>query len=343
MIGDVLTSSILFEVLRQKYPTGQLDYLINEHTFPVVQNNPFINEFIFFTNKEISSKIALFKLAKRIKNENYDVVIDVYSKFSSNLISFLSGSKTRISKFKWYTSFIYTNSFKEQKTSKSNAGLAIENRLQLLEPVLNEIPQIVQPKIYLTENEIKDSQKFLIKHKIDLDAPLIMISVLGSGENKTYPIPYMAQLIDAIVSNTKAQILFNYIPSQEHKAKALLNLCKVDTKKHVYFNVFGKDLREFLAITKHCNALIGNEGGAVNMAKALNIPTFSIYSPWILKEAWNMFEDGKIHVSVHLNDVKPELYIGKSYKAMKKNVSKLYEKFSPDFILPKLNAFLKGL
>ncbi len=38
MIGDVLTSSILFEALRLKYPNAQLDYLINEHTFPVVQN-----------------------------------------------------------------------------------------------------------------------------------------------------------------------------------------------------------------------------------------------------------------------------------------------------------------
>jgi heptosyltransferase-2 len=58
-------------------------------------------------------------------------------------------------------------------------------------------------------------------------------------------------------------------------------LCKPATQKNVFFEVFGKSLREFMAITSHCDALIGNEGGAVNMAKALDIPTFSIFSPQI--------------------------------------------------------------
>ena len=44
MIGDVLTSSILFEVLRAKYPNAQLDYLVNSHTLPVIENNP--NQYI---------------------------------------------------------------------------------------------------------------------------------------------------------------------------------------------------------------------------------------------------------------------------------------------------------
>ena len=56
-------------------------------------------------------------------------------------------------------------------------------------------------------------------------------------------------------------------------------------QKQIYFDVFGETLRDFLAITYHCDALIGNEGGAINMAKALNVPTFTIFSPWIKKEA----------------------------------------------------------
>ena len=342
MIGDVLTSSILFEVLRQKYPKAQLDYLINEHTYPVVKNNPFVNHFIFFTKAEVSSKKALIKLAKIVKNNQYDVVIDVYSKFSSNLFTYFSGAKTRISKYKWYSSFIYTHKFKEAKNAKTNAGLAIENRLQLLAPIIKNNTQIIQPKIYLTDIEIENSKQFLLKHHLNLNKPLFMISVLGSGLNKTYPHAYMSSIIDTIVEETKAQILFNYIPNQENKAKEIVNFCKDSTKKHIFFNVFGKDLREFLAITKHCTALIGNEGGAINMAKALNVPTFSIYSPWILKEAWNMFEDGKTHVSIHLKDVKPELYKAKNQKTIKKEALTLYKNFLPEYITPKLKAFLVG-
>lgn len=337
MIGDVLTSSILFEALRAKYRNAQLDYLINEHTFPVVEHNPFIDNCIFFTKKEESSKRALFKLAKAIKKSNYDIVIDVYSKISSNLITVFSNAKTKISYHKPYSTIFYNHNIKRQQSTSEKAGLAIFNRLQLLQPLDIEVNSI-KPKIYLSESEIINSKLFLEKHNVNLNKPLFMISVLGSGDNKTYPFPYMAKVIDAIVKKTQGQILFNYIPKQETQAKAILNLCSAETKEFIKFNVFGKSLREFLAITHYCNALIGNEGGAINMAKALNIRTFAIYSPWIDKASWNLFEDEN-NVSVHLKDYKPELYT-KPEKDYKKEASVLYNEFKPNLYIDKLEGFL---
>lgn len=341
MIGDVLTSSILFEAIKRKYPEAELDYLINSHTFPVVENNPFIDNFKFFTSEMESNKRAFWHFLKQIKQENYDVVIDVYSKTSSNLIAAFSGAKIKVSKHKWYTKSIYTHTFKNKEKATTNAGLAIENRMQLLKPISNDLSkEIVKPKIYLTKKEIDLSRQFLMSFGVNLTQPIFMIGVLGSGNTKTYPLPHMAKLIDFIVAKTNGQILFNYIPKQYTEAKTIYNFCSSETKKHIYFDVFGKSLREFLAITSHCNALIGNEGGAVNMAKALNIPTFSIFSPWIKKEAWSLFEDGKVNTSIHLKDIKPELYDGKTMKDMKKDVFALYDIFPPELITPKLNDFL---
>ena len=47
----------------------------------------------------------------------------------------------------------------------------------------------------------------------------------------------------------------------------------------VHPEVYGQNLREFLALLSQMNYLVGNEGGAVNMAKALNIPTFTLFFP----------------------------------------------------------------
>ena len=341
MIGDVLTTSILFEALKAEHPDAELHYVINTHTFPVVENNPFIDTFLFVTPEMEDSKAEFLDFLKTIKKEKYDAVIDVYSKFSSNLMTKFSGAKIKISKKKWYTSHYYTHTFKDAKTPNTNAGLAVENRLQLLQPLCVEIPQTLKPKVYLTPKEIENSKQFLIDSKIDVSKPLFMISVLGSGNNKTYPLPHMADLIDTIVEDTNGQILFNYIPKQEHEAKTVYNFCKAATKKHIFFDVFGKSLRDFLSITHHCTALIGNEGGAVNMAKALDIPTFTIFSPWILKEAWNMFDNDTTNVSIHLKDVKPELYEGKSLKEMKGQAFSLYDSFPPELIFPKLKNYLK--
>jgi len=77
------------------------------------------------------------------------------------------------------------------------------------------------------------------------------------------------------------------------------------------------------------------------MAKALNIPTFSIFSPWIKKEGWNIFENNGTHVSIHLKDCNSSLYDTKMRKNSKKQAKLFYEAFLPEYILPKLKKYLK--
>ena len=340
MIGDVLTTSILFEAIKAEHPDAELHYAINSHTFAVVEHNPFIDKFLFVTPEIEDSRAKFLNFLKDIKSEKYDVVIDVYSKLSSNLMTKFSGAAIKISKHKWYTKYYYTHTFKDATEAKTNAGLAIENRLQLLEPIVKTIPEPIRPKIYLTNQEIESSKQFLLDSKINLLKPLYMISVLGSGDNKTYPLPHMAKVIDFIVTQTKGQILFNYMPKQIDEAKTVYNFCTSETRKHIFFDVFGNGLRSFLAITHHCTALIGNEGGAVNMAKALNVPTFTIFSPWIVKEAWNMFEDGKRNVSVHLKDFNPDIVDNSTSKELKDNYKSLYELIEPSLFFKELETFL---
>ena len=64
MIGDVLTTSILFEAIKNKYPDSDLHYVINSHTFPVVENNPFIDRFIFITHEIEKNKTSIFIVFK---------------------------------------------------------------------------------------------------------------------------------------------------------------------------------------------------------------------------------------------------------------------------------------
>src|SRR5690606_41477854 len=99
---------------------------------------------------------------------------------------------------------------------------------------------------------------------------------------------------------------------------------------------------EFLSITHFCDAVIGNEGGAINMAKALNKSTFTIFSPWIKKDAWKMFDNDTTNVSVHLKDFQPELYANKSKKELKAKHQELYKKFHFDFFKKQLCEFLNN-
>lgn len=342
MIGDVLASSVICNNLKTLYPESEIDYLIYPFTKPVVENNPNIDHLILFKDEYRESKKAFLKFLISIRKSRYDMVFDAYGKLESNLVVAFSDAKTKIGFHKSYSNFLYTKTIKEIPTPLTNAGTALENRINLVKAVSDQTDFDFRPKIFLTENEIEIGRSILLKHHIDFSKKVFMIGVLGSGKSKTYPLEYMAKVLDNIVQKTNATLLFNYMPSQIEEAKAIFDLCQKETQNHIKIDVVPGSIREFLSITHHCHALIGNEGGAVNMAKALNIPTFTIFSTWIKKEAWNSFEDGTRNVSVHLKDFKPELYGSKSPKEMKKEAMTLYQSFTPDLITPSLENYLKN-
>lgn len=324
-IGDVLTSTILLEALKEKYPKSELHYLIYPNSIAVVENNPFLDKLIIIDDVVKKSKIKYLGFLFKIRKEKYDVIIDAYGKPNSVLIGWFSGAKTTITFSKIYSKILYTHSMIRNKESFSNATKAIEHRMLLLEPLGIDF-KVYKPIIILTETEKQFAKTYLIENKINFEKPIIMISAVGSRDFKTYPLDYMSKIINFIIKNTSAQLLFNYTPDQKSIAEELFSLCDPETQKNIYFDVYQNDIRKFLALTSHCQALIGNEGGATNMAKALNIPTFTIFSPDVTKRDWNMFENETTNISVHLHDFLPE--------------ERTYNKFEPKLFLNQLKSFL---
>lgn len=340
MIGDVLVSSIICNNLRKAYPTAQIDYLVNQSTTPVLEGNTAIDNLILFTDKQQNSFLELLKFGLKIRKENYDLVIDAYSKLQSWIIVSLSGANRKISYKKPWRTLLYTDNVLMAENPISYLGLAIERRLSLLEPLELSIEKEVAPKLFVSEKEKTFAQEIFKQHSVKSDRKTVMISLLGSEKLKTYPLPYMAALVDFIGQNYDVNILFNYFPKQIDDAKILYDLCSEITKKKIYFDLLGNDLRSFIAIMNNCDVIFGNDGGAINMAKALSKPSFIIFSPWIEKKIWATFEDGINHISVHLNDYKPDFFAKKSYDDLKDEALPLYEKFIPSLILPKLKLFL---
>lgn len=344
MIGDVLTSTILFEYLKKKHTSCKIHYLVDKNTIPILDNNPFIDRVLVYP--KISGLGAFYSFVKKIRKEKYTHIIDVYSTFGTGIISYLSGSNYRIGYYKKYSSFLYKETYARYKKSNKQIGLAIENRIGLLSSFKVEYSPSIFPKIYLTNKEKKEAINLLTEHDININTQSIyMISVLGSGSSKTYPANYMAQVLDNVVTcldDANTVLLFNYIPSQINEVKKIYKACAPKTQERIKLDVYGSSLRMFFALTSFCKGVIGNEGGAINMAKALDVPTFAIFSPWIKKESWSLYEDDVKNVSVHLKDYLPNKFKKLKKGEAKKNVSQLYNAFDPSFFKQKLIQFINS-
>jgi len=339
MIGDVLTSTIICQAIKESNSDIEIHYMIYPNCIPVVENNPYIDRIVVFDPMKYRGFLGLLTFGKILRTHHYHAVIDAYGKWESIIPAYLSNAKVKIGFKKWYTRFFYSDSVKpKQKIS----GSAVYHRMELVWKLFPNSKFIKIPKIFITKEE-RLSAASKIKSLKAKNVPLIMISVLGSENLKSLPPKKMAELLEFIIETRNVQLILNYMPDQGDELKNILDFCSADTIEKLNTDFYTKGLREFICVLDQCDALIGNEGGAVNMAKALGVKTFTLYSPWISKYSWNMLTDEENHIDVHLSDYIPEIYKNVHPKKLKKEALELYEKLELDLYKDELQKFIKSL
>ncbi len=337
-IGDVLLSSVIANNIKTVFPDSEVTFFAYNYTTGVLENNPNIDRIIAVDEKKLKHLPNLFKMMQKIRAEKFDIIFDAYAKFQSRMICLFSGAEYRIGfkrehkklKLPFYT---HPVNFKTKATLPCGRG--IEDRVNLIQSVFPLQNVDYEPKIYLSEAEETHSQ---IEN---INRPVIMFGVLGSTPQKSMPYEYIAEIVDFITENYNVTLLFNYAPHQKSEALKIYEMCA--RKEQINLDIYADSIRGFAVLMNQCNLLVSNEGGSVHIAKALQKPTFTIYSPYIDKDAWNSFEDGKIHQSIHLLEEKPQLYDSFSReetRRIEQNPETLYLKLTPEMILAKLRPFL---
>lgn len=340
-IGDVLIASVIANNFKAKYPDSEIHLMAYDFTEGVVMNNPNIDKFISVNEKELKKLPNLMKVIQQVRREKYDIIFDSYSKTQSRIICKFSNAKMTIgnkSRKKFGNWGYYTHPTEVLKQGTHISGKAIEDRINMLQVAGNFEPADYVPKIFLSEAEKKED--WLGKYK---GKPVIVLGVLGSTPQKSMPYEYVAEMVDFIADNFDAYILFNYSPHQKGEAMKIYEMCR--NKENIILDIYAPSIRDFIKLLSQCDVLVANEGGTVHIAKALNKPTFTIFSPYVNKSHWASFEDGKFHTSVHLLEEKPNLFDSFTYeerKKIEKDPSDLYKQLTPEIILPKLDRFLKN-
>lgn len=337
-IGDVLLASLIATNIKQIFPDSVIDYMVYDYTTGVIENNPHIQHIIEIDEKELKKIPNLIKMAFRIRKAHYDIIFDPYAKFQSRIISLLSNAPMRIGYKKREKDPVlpfYTHSINFLKEKTKTCGKAIEDRVHLVTSVFDIENPIYEPKIYLT-----DSEKNYDKLK-GYDKPVIMFGVLGSTPQKSMPYNYIVQLVDFITETYNTYVLFNYAPHQKEDALEIYNACQ--HKESIIIDIYEDSIRGFIQLMNKCTLLVGNEGGVVHIAKALDKPTFTIFSPYVMKESWASFEDGVKHTSIHLLDEHPDLFSEdrEVRRKIEEDPSFMYQQLTPELIIPKLSSFLK--
>lgn len=343
MIGDVLISSLLCKNLKLWNPNVHVDYVANRHTLDVIRHNPYIDGVVVFEDHFKKDKFGLFQFLLHCRRQKYDCIIDAYGKLESFLICLFTPAAQKIGYKKALSPLVYDKEIKVLKVQDDGLQLSIKNRFRLLRPIMGDFPKNSEVEIHLTPEEIEISRE-------RLDAVLgkgkkaIMVSALGSSKNKTYPFEYMAQLMDTAFRTTNLPFILNYRPDQEGLIDLLINQLQPTTQKAVMKSLTPNSLRDYMATAYHCIAAVGNEGGAINIAKALNKPTFAVFSPLIDPSGWHTEIPNKC-MAVNLNAFFPNAIDYTKHRKLAKDTEKLeelYKMLKPELFEKKWIGFLNN-
>jgi ADP-heptose:LPS heptosyltransferase len=99
-LGDVIHTVPILAKLRQRYPTAQIDWLLNPGIADWIGHHPGISNVIPFDRKTLSRPLtgwpSLRSLIHKLRGGHYDLVIDLHGQMRSAFFTLVTGAPVRI-------------------------------------------------------------------------------------------------------------------------------------------------------------------------------------------------------------------------------------------------------
>ena len=90
-IGDILLTTPVIRLLKQKFSDSKIDFVIKKEFAELLIYHPGIHQLYIF-NKNGNFKV-LKDMKQRIRNEKYDLIVDLHKNFRSYYLTTGSGAK----------------------------------------------------------------------------------------------------------------------------------------------------------------------------------------------------------------------------------------------------------
>ena len=267
-IGDIVLTTPLIHTLRDRFPDAYIAYLGDKNGVSLLEQNPYLDD-IFSIDFTGNAALQQFQLFYRLNRKRFDLVVDLFCNPRSALLSYATQAPVRVGGNLPGRGKLYTIRIKDDGIPKS----AVEFHYQSLKAAGIE-PKYFAPEIFLTEDEKKESRRYLEWQGIDFSKPIVALHPGGTWPAKLWAAERFADLSDLLVAKTHAQIVLTKGPRDGEAAG------KVESA--VVGGVLSLPvlpLRQLAAILSLCAACVANDSGPMHIAAAVGTPTIGLFGP----------------------------------------------------------------
>jgi len=276
-LGDFILSLPVYSLIKHHIPKIEIHVFVPKYTCEIAENFKAIDKIITDPGPSAVLKEQLYTL-KKIKHQNYDAIITLYSTTRIGILSFMSGVKYRLAPATKIAQIFYNHKL-TQRRSKSlkpeyeyNLDLAIKFLTDFSVPVKN-IPQT--PFLQFQHEDIsKLRTSFCKKNNLDINSKFIFIHPGTGGSATNLNLEQYANLATLLDVNGDTIFVITAGPGEIEYAMKLSVLLK-NIPNIVYHSTEG--LVNFAKLIQLSDLFISGSTGPLHIAGALNRPTAAFY------------------------------------------------------------------
>lgn len=268
-LGDAVLTGSLIKETKENFTDSFLAVLCTPEIKEIFTQFPEINKLIVYDKRGKEKGLSsFFRLVRRIRDENFDLVILPHRSFRSALLVWLAGIPRRIGFTSSEGRIFLTDLVPfDWRTHDS------ERNLELLKPLG------VKRAKYSRELSLNIDEKmktgFFSKYNLKEKDLIIGINPGSVWSTKRWLPERFAEVADWLIEKDKAKIVIfggrEDLPSAEEMERKI---------SHPVINLAGKtDLKELVTFISCCNIFIANDSGPMHIAVATKVPTIAIFGP----------------------------------------------------------------
>lgn len=266
-IGDIVLSTPLIKKIKDTYPDSDITYVTTPSGEAILKNNPHLNNIIVYDKRGEHKGISgVWQLGKRLRYENFNMVITPHRYLRSSILSWLSRSPIRKGYDIASGSCLFTEKIKYDRTKHE-----VEKLLSFVDP---ENKKRYEIELYPGEKE-KMKGDNLWKENLLEDKKVVVLAPGSKWFTKQWPVEYFNKLAESLkkLSNIKLIVV---------GGKDEINLL---IEKEDIIDMRGKtSLLELADILSRADVVVTNDSSPIHIASAFKKPRiFALFGPTIEK------------------------------------------------------------
>ena len=265
-IGDVVMATPTLKNIKARLPRVKIDFLTTSSAKGVIENNPYVNR--IFTVSRLPPKSEIKQLVKNLKSFEYDLIINLMSRNSTEKLVGLLTSKWKIN----------NNILNRERFTDVMLGFKHDNSsfIQWEFDFLKRIgfePKKFDPEIFLTNKEREDARCFLNRAGFNAREKLIIFHPFSSDPLREWGIGRFIDLAKNLNEIYKYQVLF--VGSKSEIEETRTSISSQIPRAILYDG----SVRKTMSIINESNLLIGGDSVFTHISVAVNVPTIVLQGP----------------------------------------------------------------